>query len=386
MRIEEIQAALQAEGLDGWLFFDHHVRDPLAYRVLGLPTEMHVTRRWYYFVPATGEPRGLVHRIEPQKLDTLPGEKSLYSRWAEQVDRIRELLRGARVIAMQYSPDCAIPYVSMVDGGTVDLVRSTGVEVRSSADLVQLFEARWSADQLASHMEAGRKMDRLRAEAFDLIRSRLRDGVRVTEWDVRSHLLRRFSEEGLTTDHGPDVAVNAHASDPHYEPKPDQCSDITRGDLVLIDMWAKLKRPDAVYYDITWTGFCGESPRDDVGKVFEIVRDARDKGIDAVCSGAAKQGFEVDDAVRAHIDRQGYGEYFIHRTGHSIGTNVHGAGANMDNFETHDIRRILPGTGFSIEPGIYLPEFGIRSEVNMYVGEDGGRVTGEVQRELLRLA
>ena len=386
MRIEEIQAALQADGLDGWLFFDHHVRDPLAYRVLGLPTDMHVTRRWYYFVPATGEPRGLLHRIEPQKLDSLPGEKSLYSRWAEQVDRIRELLRGARVIAMQYSPDCAIPYVSMVDGGTVDLVRSTGVEVRSSADLVQLFEARWTADQLASHMEAGRKMDRLRAEAFDLIRSRLRDGVRVTEWDVRSHLLRRFSEEGLTTDHGPDVAVNAHASDPHYEPKPDQCSEIKRGDLVLIDMWAKLKRPDAVYYDITWTGFCGESPHEDIGRVFEVVRDARDKGIHAVCSGSARQGFEVDDAVRAHIEQHGYGEYFIHRTGHSIGTNVHGAGANMDNFETHDVRRILPGTGFSIEPGVYLPEFGIRSEVNVYVGEDGARVTGEVQRELLRLA
>jgi Xaa-Pro aminopeptidase len=346
---------------------------------------MHVTRRWYYFVPAKGEPRGLVHRIEPQKLDTLPGKKALYSRWAEQVDRIRDLVGGARVIAMQFSPNCAIPYVSMVDGGTVDLVRSTGVEVRSSADLVQMFEARWTADQLASHLEAGKKMDRLRAEAFDLIRSRVRDGVQVTEWDVRSHLLQRYREEGLMTDHGPDVAVNAHASDPHYEPKPDQCSEIRRGDLVLIDMWAKFDRADAVYYDITWTGFCGESPREDVARVFEIVRDARDKGIEAVCSGAAKQGFEVDDAVRAHIERHGFGEYFIHRTGHSIGTNVHGAGANMDNFETHDVRRILSGTGFSIEPGIYLPEFGIRSEVNVYVGEDGARVTGEIQRDLLTL-
>lgn len=386
MRIDEIQAALRAEGLDGWLFFDHHVRDPLAYRVLGLPTDMHVTRRWYYFVPASGEARGLVHRIEPQKLDTLPGEKSLYSRWSEKVDRIGELLRGARVIAMQFSPQCAIPYVSMVDGGTVDLIRSTGVEVRSSADLVQMFEARWTADQLASHMEASQKMDRLRAEAFDLIRSRLRDGVRVTEWDVQSHLLRRFAEDGLTTDHGPDVAVNAHASDPHYEPTAERCAEIRPGDLVLIDMWAKLQRTDAVYYDITWTGFCGESPREDVARVFEIVCDARDKGIEAVCSRAAKQGFEVDDAVRAHIERHGFGEYFIHRTGHSLGTNVHGAGANMDNFETHDVRRILAGTGFSIEPGIYLPEFGIRSEVNVYVGEDGARVTGEVQRELLVLA
>jgi Xaa-Pro dipeptidase len=386
MRVEEIQAALRNEGLDGWLFFDHHVRDPLAYRVLGLPKDMHVTRRWYYFVPADGEPRGLVHRIEPQKLDGLPGEKAHYSQWGEQVDRIRELLRGARVIAMQFSPNCAIPYVSMVDGGTVDLVRSTGVEVRSSADLLQLFEARWTQAQVDSHMEAGRRMDRLRAEAFELIRSRLQDGVRVTEWDVRSHLLQRFREKGMVTDHGPDVAVNEHASDPHYEPTADRHAEIRHDDLVLIDMWAKLDTPDAVYYDITWTGFCGEQPRQDVQQVFEIVRDARDIGIEAVRSGMAKQGYQVDDAVRAHIDRYGYGEYFIHRTGHSIGTDVHGAGANMDNFETHDERRILPGTGFSIEPGIYLREFGIRSEVNMYAGADGARVTGEVQRELVILA
>lgn len=383
MRLDEIQAALREEALDGWLFFDHHRRDPLAYRILGLPETMHVTRRWYYYIPAQGEPRGLVHRIESHHLDTLPGSKTPYSRWTEQTSEVRKLLQGARTIAMQYSPDCAVPYVSMVDGGTMELVRSAGVEVRSSADLVQIFEARWTDAQLESHLEAGRRMDRIRGEAFDLIRN-MRD---LTEWDVWQFLRRRFDEERLVTDHGPIVAVNANASDPHYEPSAERHSPIRPGDLVLIDMWAKLASPaDAVYYDITWTGYLGPTPPDRMLEVFRVVSEARDKGIEAVVSGSAKQGYQVDDATRGHIEEHGFGEYFIHRTGHSIGTDVHGAGANMDNFETHDTRRILPRTCFSVEPGVYLPEFGIRSEVNVYVGEDGARVTGAIQRELLRLA
>lgn len=385
MRLDEIQAALAAEGLDGWLFFDHHRRDPLAYRILGLPETMHVTRRWYYFIPAQGQPRGLVHRIESHHLDALPGTKSAYSRWTEQTSELRKLLQGARTIAMQYSPECAVPYVSMVDAGTVELVRSAGVDIRSSADLVQIFEAQWSDQQLESHMEAGRRMDRLRAEAFELIRTRLASGI--SEWDVRQFLRRRFDEEGLITDHGPIVAVNANASDPHYEPGADKHSAIRSGDLVLIDMWAKLTEPaDAVYYDITWTGYCGRNPPERMREVFRIVAEARDKGVEAVVSGAATQGFQVDDATRSHIEARGFGEYFIHRTGHSIGPDVHGSGANMDNFETHDIRRILPRTCFSVEPGVYLPEFGIRSEVNVYIGEDGARVTGEIQRDLVILA
>jgi Xaa-Pro aminopeptidase len=325
-----------------------------------------------------------VHRVEPHHLDALPGRKLAYSRWTEQSAELRTLLGGARSIAMQYSPECAVPYVAMVDAGTVELVRSAGVEIRSSADLVQLFEAKWSDAQLESHLEAGRRMDRIRGEAFDIIRQRLSSGI--TEWDVRMFLRRRFEEEGLITDHGPIVAVNANASNPHYEPGAQRHSPITAGDLVLIDMWAKLKQPDSVYYDITWTGYCGSSPPDRVQNVFQVVTEARDKGIEAVISGTAQRGYQVDDAARSHIETNGFGEYFIHRTGHSIGTNVHGAGANMDNFETHDVRRILPRTCFSVEPGIYLPEFGIRSEVNVYVGEDRARVTGEVQRQLVILS
>jgi Xaa-Pro aminopeptidase len=390
MTIEAIQEALQAEQLDGWLFFDHHRRDPLAYHILGLNAELQPTRRWYYFIPVSGEARGLVHHIEPHILDDLPGEKARYSRWRDQTGRVRDLLAGARRIAMQFSPNCAIPYVAMVDAGTVDLVRSTGVEVVSSANLVQLFEARWTAAQFETHVQAGSRMDELRADAFDLIRTRLRDGLAVTEWDVRSYLLNGFRENGLVTDHGPIVAVNANASDPHYEPSRERHSEIRSGDLVLIDMWAKLDNADAVFYDITWTGFCGPVPPPEIEKVFQVVTTARDTGVMFVQSRKAAdvpfRGYEVDDSVRGYIDSKGYGEYFIHRTGHSIGTNVHGAGANMDNFETHDERLVISRTCFSVEPGVYLPEFGIRSEVNVYVGEDDVQVTGEIQRELLLLA
>lgn len=387
MKIEQMQSALRSEGLDGWLFYDHHHRDPLAYRVLGLPDDLHVTRRWYYFVPAEGEPRKLLHRIEPHSLDAVPGEATFYSRWTEQAEGLKRLLGGARRVAMQHSPRCAIPYIAMVDGGTVELVAGLGVEIVSSADLVQLFEARWSEAQLEAHLEAGRRMDRLRAGAFEFIRQRL--GAGVTEWDVRSHILEGMRANGLVTDHGPIVAVNANASDPHYEPTRDQNATIRPGDLVLIDMWAKLDQPSGVYYDITWTAFCGAEPPEAMRKVFDVVTAARDAGVKLVRQRvAARQtlhGFEVDDAVRELIEQRGYGRYFIHRTGHSIGADVHGAGANMDNFETHDERRVIARTCFSVEPGVYLPEFGIRSEVNVYVSETEARVTGEMQRELLRL-
>jgi Xaa-Pro dipeptidase len=386
MNTDDIQQALRDESLDGWLFFDHHHRDPLAYQILSLPEGLHPTRRWYCFVPASGEPRCLVHRIEPQMLDSVPGPKTLYSTWAEQSARLRDLLGDARIVAMQYSAQCAIPYVSMVDAGTVELVRLCGVDVRSSANLVQLFQARWTEDQLESHLAAGRIMDRLRADAFTLVRKRLQDHVPVTEWEVRQFLLGRFHEEGLVTDHGPIVAVNANASNPHYEPSAERHDAIRQGDVLLIDMWAKLNRPDAVYYDITWTGFCGPTPRSEVVNVFDVVSTARDIGVKTVQTSRDVCGFAVDDAVRGYIASHGFGEYFIHRTGHSIGTNVHGAGANMDNFETHDERKVIAQTCFSIEPGVYLPEFGIRSEVNVYVDRDGARVTGEIQRELLILA
>jgi Xaa-Pro aminopeptidase len=384
-----IQSALREAGLDGWLFYDHHERDPLAYRVLHFTPVGAVTRRWYYFIPKTGEPRGLVHRIESGRLDLLPGSKRLYASWQEQYQGLKELLNGARRVAMQYSPQCAIPYVATVDAGTVELVRSLGVEVVSSADLIQLFEARWTPAMVEMHLEAGKRVDQARRDAFEHLQAALRQGTAVTEYSLRQFLLDRFSQAGLETDFGPIVAVNANASDCHYVPTAQRHSPIRRGDLVLVDLWAKLREPDAVYYDITWTAYCGPEPPELIRQVFAIVREARDTALrlitDSLAAGRTLRGCDVDDAVRGYITAQGYGPYFTHRTGHSIGREVHGNGANIDNFETHDERQLIPGTCFSIEPGIYLPNFGIRSEVNVLIEDRGARVTGEIQRELVLL-
>ncbi|MDQ6699869.1 MAG: aminopeptidase P family protein [Acidobacteriota bacterium] len=387
MNIGEIQERLQQERLDGWLFFDHHQRDPLAYRVLGFSPRRHVTRRWYYFIPANGTPTGLVHRIESGMLDSLPGERIEYSSWVEQVRGLETMLRGAKRIAMQYSPECRIPYVAMVDAGTIELVRQQGVEIASSAELVQFFEARIDPEGLASHLEAGLRIDRIRADAFKLIGERLRNGTPVDELDVKRFILDEFSRDGLFTDHGPIVGVNANAANPHYEPEASHSSPIRQGNFVLLDMWAKLNAPGTVYYDITWTGFCGAEPPPRILRVFDIVRQARDRAIQrvqsAIAAGELLRGFEVDDAARGHIEAEGFGDRFTHRTGHSIGQEVHGSGANMDNLETHDERKLIPWTCFSIEPGIYLDSFGVRSEVNMFIDDTSARVTGEVQNRLV---
>ena len=387
MTTDRIQEALRASKVDGWLFFDHHHRDPLAYRILHLSESLHVSRRWYYFIPAHGEPQKLVHRIESGTLNSLPGQRHVYSSWVEQQKKLAAMLSGCTRIAMQYSPNCAIPYVSLVDGGTLELVRATGVEIVSSADLVQQFEARLSEAQFESHIEAGKRVDQIRREAFDLIGERIRARNPLSEFDVYQFIRRRFEQLGLESDHGPIVAVNANASDPHYEPSEERTSHIQCGDVVLIDLFAKLVQPGSIFYDITWTGFCGDTIPDRVQNIFEIVRDARKKATELVIrkleSGERLAGFEVDDAARGHIESQGLGEYFFHRTGHSIATEIHGTGANMDNLESHDERQILAGSCFSVEPGIYLPEFGIRSEVDMYVGDGFAKVTGEQQEQLV---
>jgi Xaa-Pro dipeptidase len=389
MKLDKIQREIAAQKLDGWLFFDHHQRDPLAYRVLGLPVTRMATRRWYYLVPAQGEPAGLEHRVESGMLATLPGKKTLYASWTDQVAGLRGLLGGLKRVAMQYSPNCAIPYVAMVDAGTVELVRSLGVEVVSSAELIQAFEARWTPEALESHLEAGRRVDRVRAAAFALVRERTRNGAPLSEYELHRFVLDSFAKAGMVTDHGPIVAVNANASNPHYEPIEGASAPIRRGDFVLVDMWAKLDQPGAVYYDITWTGYCGDNATDEMRNVFAVVTGARDAAItrvtSAVAAGQDLRGYQVDDAARGYIESRGYGEYFTHRTGHSIGQEVHGNGANMDNLETHDDRRVAPWSCFSIEPGVYLNEFGVRSEVNMFVGEGEARITGEVQRDLLLL-
>ena len=389
MQIDEIQKVLRDEKLDGWLFFDHHQRDPLAYRILKLNPSRTVTRRWYYLIPAQGEPRGLVHAIESGVLAGLPGKIQIYSSWAAQVDGLKSLLAGCRRVAMQYSPNCAIPYVSLVDAGTLELVRGTGVEVVTSANLVQLFEARWTAEQLEMHLEAGRRVDRIRAEAFQTIGTALKANRTINEWQVNRFIREGFEKSGMVTDHGPIVGVNANMSNPHYEPGPEGSREIRKGDAVLIDMWAKLDRPAAVFYDITWTGYCGANPQSAIQNVFQIVRDARDRAVERVQAAVRNKegihGFDVDDAARGYIKEKGFADYFVHRTGHSIGEEVHGTGANMDNLETHDERKIIPGTCFSIEPGVYLPEFGIRSEVNVYVSANEARVTGESQQKLVAI-
>jgi len=389
MNLLKIQEELQRQKLDGWLFFDHHGRDPLAYRILGLGQASHVTRRWYYFIPAYGEPRALVHRIEPRMLDKLRGEKLQYAGWKEHTSALQQLLRGVTTVAMQYSPFCEIPYVAMVDAGTVELVRSCGCDVKSSAELVQHFEATLTQAGLDSHLEAGRLVDAVRAEAFEFIADRTGTSERVTEFEVAEFIRDRFASLGLRCDNGPIVGVNGNAGNPHYEPLASSSSPIGKGDFVLLDMWARLDQEDSVYYDITWTGYCGEEVPDRIEQVFEVVRDARDAAISRVRSGFEAQedlrGFQIDDAARTHIRAHGLADRFLHRTGHSIGKEIHGSGANMDNFEIHDERKLIPWTCFSIEPGIYLDSFGIRSEVNMFLTDSQAFVTGDIQTELVRI-
>lgn len=386
--INGIQSDLRAAKLAGWLFYDFRGRDPIAQSILQIPPGMR-TRRWYYFIPAKGTPRKLVHKIETESLAALPGDTFFYAGQEELRKNLGKLLGRAKNVAMQYSPKNAIPYVAMVDAGTVELVRSTGVKVVSSADLVQKYEACWSPAQLESHMAAGVVIDRVVREAFQLAARNVREKKTFTEYDLKEWILKEFAAAGITADQGPDIAVGPHASDPHYGPTPETASPIREGDLLLLDVWGKTKAAGSVYYDITWVGYLGAKVPEKMAKIFGIVREARDKAIEliqsSVAAGKPLQGWQVDKAARKVIEKAGYGKYFFHRTGHNIGQTVHGNGVNMDGLETHDVRHLIPKTCNSIEPGIYLPEFGVRSEVNMYIGEKEARVTGAVQKEILAL-
>ncbi len=387
--IQAIQSELRANKLDGWLFYDHHHRDPIAAHILGLNGGGMATRRWFYFIPSRGEPRKLVHRIEQRALDSLDGKKLVYSGWEELHKSLRKLLSGSKKIAMQYSPENDIPYIGLVDAGTVELVRKLKKRVVTSADLVQKFEAVWSPDQLESHLAAGKIIDRVVSAAFERAASCVREGQPITEYQLQQWILERFRANGLFTEEPPVAAVQPNNGDPHYEPKPSGSHAIRAGDLLLLDVWAKLNRPNSVYYDITWTGYLGERVPGAYAKIFRIVREARDRAIELVQESVARgreiRGWQVDRVARESIRKAGYGKYFVHRTGHSIGQDVHGNGANMDSLETRDDRKIVPHTCFSVEPGIYLPGFGIRSEVNVYVGEKEARVTGAIQKEVLPL-
>jgi Xaa-Pro dipeptidase len=386
--LKAIQSALVELGLDAWLFYDFRGNNNLALRILDLDGKGMASRRFFYLVPAKGTPKKLVHRIESATLDHLPGEKKVYLLWQELEASVKELVSPYKRVAMEYSPKNAIPYVSQVDGGTIELVKSTGVSVESSGDLIQLFEATWDEEQWKMHLEA----DAINNAAYDVAWKMMADGVRkaspVTEVNVQQAIMAHFKRHGMTTYHPPIVGVGPHAGDPHYEPVPMHDSQIREGDLVLVDLWAKMDRPRGVYSDITRMGFMGKTVPEEYTKVFNIVRDARDAAVDLVKDAFKNKrplrGWEVDDAARNVIKKAGYGEYFVHRTGHSIGQETHGNGANMDNLETHDERLIMKRTCFSVEPGIYMPEFGVRLEVDVFVDGDGEvHVTGGPQTEVL---
>ena len=393
MQIEAIQAALREQAIDAWLFYDHHHRDPIAYRILGLPENAHVTRRWYYVIPAEGEPRKLVHRIESGRLDALPGSKGMYSSWQELEVGLDAMLRPYTTLAMQYSPRNAIMYVSMVDAGTIEVLREFGKNIVSSADLVSRFEAVLTPEQIASHYEAQIAIDQILAEGFREIGRRVRRASggagRVTEFDIVQWLSEAMNRAGLVWENTPNVSVNENSSDSHYEPTSEGAKEIQDGDFVLIDIWGRKNRPETIFYDITWTGVVGREPSDEERNVFEIVKNARDAAVkvvkDAFYAREPIAGWQADDASRAVIDAAGYGKYFTHRTGHNIGNIIHGSGAHLDNLETHDERLILPSTCFSVEPGIYLEKFGIRSELNMITTEERASATGRVQQELVRI-
>src|SRR5215472_4632437 len=390
MNLSDIQTTLRERGLDAWLFYDHHHRDPIAYRLLGISESLMVTRRWFYCIPSEGEPTKLVHRIEAGHLDSLPGTKTQYSAWQELQEGLRAMLAPYKRLAMQYSPQNAIVLIGLVDAGTVELVRSFGHEIESSGNLVAQFEATWTDEQIKSHFAARDRIDQITEAAFQEIGRRVRNGG-TNEFEIQQWIMDGFRRDGLTPGADmPIVAVNQNSGNPHYEPRAERSAPIREGDLVLLDIWGKRQQEaNSVFYDITWMGFVGKTPSDRQREIFEVVRGARDVGIKAVQSGIASgrkmAGWEVDQAVREHITQKGYGKYFVHRTGHSISTTVHGNGANMDNFETHDERQLMPNSCFSIEPGIYLPEFGVRSEVNMLIRPSTAEVTGRIQREIVTI-
>jgi Xaa-Pro aminopeptidase len=372
--LTSVQAALAEAGADGWLLYDFRGLNVLARRVVDLPTEAMLSRRWFYFIPARGEPRKLVHRIEPRALDTVPGKARVYLRWQELEAGVAELVAGCKRVAMEYVPRNANPYVSRVDAGTVELVRSCGVEVMPSGDLVQRFEACWDDEQWAMHQEAARHTCSAYDAAWSFIAQRVRAGKPPKETEVQRVILDHFARHGMVCDHPPIVGVGPHSGDPHFETCPANDVPVAEGTFVLIDLWAKLDKPRSVYSDLTRTGFVGDRVPEQYAKVFNVVAAGRDAAIkrvqSAFASGEPLQGWQVDRAARDVIDKAGYGAAFCHRTGHSIGQETHGNGANMDDLETHEERRVMPRTCFSVEPGIYLPEFGVRSEVNVYVDKD----------------
>lgn len=389
--LSAVRAALKAEGLDGWLLYDFRGINPIAADVTGVAKQGgHLaTRRWYYLIPAVGEPRALVHAIEPRALAHLPGLAEQYAQREQLEAGLARLVGGLRRVAMEYSPACAIPYIARVDAGTVELIRQFGTEVVSSGDLVQRFSAIWHEPEMASHRTASEKLHQVKDRAFEAIARRVRDGVPTTEYDIQQLMAGWFTDAELVSDSDPNVSAAENAGNPHYLPTATAARTIHADELVLLDLWAKLDQPGAVFADITWVGYSGRRPPDLHLNAFAAVRDARDAAVDLVKeasrAGRELRGWEVDRAAASVLREAGYGDRILHRTGHSLGESVHGNGVNMDDYETHDDRRLLPGTGFTIEPGVYFSDFGVRSEINMIVHAHEATVTGPLQTEILAL-
>ena len=378
--IDRIQEQLRAESIDGWLFYFFKNNDPIALSILGL-TEGHMTRRWFYYVPAKGDPVKLVHGIELSVLDALPGNKEVYVGWKQLEQKLGDILGDAKTVAMQYSPKNAVPYISRVDAGTIELIRGLGKNVVTSGNLVQAFEASWSESQLQTHIYAVESLRKIVFEAFAEVKRLINKGEAVNEYDIQQFIMGRFDHYEMTTYSPPIVAVNEHSGLPHYQPSKEEHAPIKKGDFLLLDIWAKRRDVrDAIYGDITWTGYVGTEVPTEYVKIFDIVKGARDAALDhvkeAVSKGEVLHGWQVDEVARTFIRERGYADYFIHRTGHSIGTEVHGNGANLDNLETKDERILIYKHGFSIEPGVYLKEFGVRSEIDVYIEEGKTLVAG----------
>ena len=388
--VPAIQKALRSDRLDGWLLYDFHGSNPIASHMAGLEGGGHMTtRRWYYLIPAEGVPKGLVHAIERHNLDRLPGEKSAYAGRQELEAGLTHLLSGVRRVAMEYSPDCAIPYLSRVDAGTAEAVRRRGVEIVSSGDLVQRFAAVWTADQLETHRTASAALYRIKDRAFEAATRALREGVSLTEYSLQQQMAGWFVDEGLVSDSAPVVAVGPNAGNPHYLPSAEASASIVKDTVLLLDLWGKRTTPGAVFADITWVGYTGARPPEAVAQAFAAIAQARDVAVELVEAAAVSdgelRGWEVDRAARSVLEQAGFARHILHRTGHSLGENVHGNGVHLDDYETHDERRILPGTGFTVEPGLYFETFGVRTEINVFRGERTAQVTGPRQTEIVAL-
>ncbi|MEO7135822.1 MAG: M24 family metallopeptidase [Vicinamibacterales bacterium] len=388
--IGAVQEALKADGLDAWLLYDFHGSNPVSYRLAGMGGAGHLaTRRWFYLIPQSGEPRALVHAIESRNLDHLPGSKAVYAGRDKLNTGLAAILEGTKRIAMEYSPNCAIPYVSRVDGGTIELIRGFGVEVVSSGDLIQQFESHWNETAIATHRASSEKLYRIKDQAFDEVARRLRDGVSTTEYDIQQKMVSWFREEGLIADSAPCVSAQENAGNPHYLATAAEHRLIREDELVLLDLWGKLADPGAVYADITWMGFAGQNVPEKMTRAFEAISAARDMAVsvvqDAAAAGREVRGFEADRAARKVLIDAGYEDAIMHRTGHSLGENVHGNGAHLDDYETYDERRLLPGSGFTVEPGLYFKDFGVRTEINMVWTATGPEVTGPRQKAILCL-